>query len=246
MTPEQEEQVRRALGAVARAEDGPETQGLPPDVAERLDDVLHELVTDRAGRSARPTVPGPAADTADADELAARRHRRWPTVLVAAAAVAVIAAAGGAVATRGFGGGAESSSAGSSTDRVASGSAGIAAPTPSGSSPSDRGNLAAGPVPALSSRTLARDIRKVATTGSRSFMAPHDRGRDLPTLPRPDHALCGRPDTPRGADVVAVRLDGQPATLVLAPVKDGTRVAQVYSCAVPPALVRTLSVRASR
>lgn len=231
MTPEQEEQVRRALGAVARAEDGPETQGLPPDVAERLDDVLHELVTDRAGRSDRPTVPGPAAG---ADELAARRHRRWPTVLVAAAAVAVIAAAGGAVATRGFGGGAESSSAGSSSDLVASGSAGLA--TPSGA--------AAGSVPPLSSRTLARDIRIVAAR-SRSFMAPRDRGRDLVTLPRPDHVPCGRPDTPRGADVVAVYLDGLPGTLVLTPATGGTRVARVYSCAVPPALVRTLAVRAS-
>jgi hypothetical protein len=231
VTPEQEEQVRRALGAVARAEDGPETQGLPPDVAERLDDVLHELVTERAGRSDRPTVPGPAAG---ADELAARRHRRWPTVLVAAAAVAVIAAAGGAVATRGFGGGAESSSAGSSPDPVASGSVGIA--TPSGA--------AAGSVPNLSSRTLARDIRNVAAR-PRSFMAPRDRGRDLATLPRPDHVRCGRPDTPRGADVVAVYLDGLPGTLVLTPATGGTRVARVYSCAVPPALVRTLYVRAS-
>jgi hypothetical protein len=230
VTPEQEEQVRRALGAVARAEDGPETQGLPPDVAERLDDVLHELVTERAGRSDRPTVPGPAG----ADELVARRHRRWPTVLVAAAAVAVIAAAGGAVATRGFGDGAESSSAGSSPDRVASGSAGIA--TPSGA--------AAGSVPNLSSRTLARDIRNVAAR-PRSFMAPRDRGRDLATLPRPDHVRCGRPDTPRGADVVAVYLDGLPGTLVLTPATGGTRVARVYSCAVPPALVRTLYVRAS-
>jgi hypothetical protein len=231
VTPEQEEQVRRALGAVARAEDGPETQGLPPDVAERLDDVLHELVTERAGRSDRPTVPGPAAG---ADELAARRHRRWPTDLDAAAAVAVIAAAGGAVATRGFGGGAESSSAGSSSDLVASGSAGIA--TPSGA--------AAGAVPALSTRTLARDIRGVAAR-SRSFMAPRNRGRDLATLPRPDGVRCGRPVVPRGADVVAVSLDEQPATLVLTPVTGGTRVARVYSCAVPPALVRTLSVRAS-
>ncbi|HET9760550.1 MAG TPA: hypothetical protein VFP51_12425 [Nocardioidaceae bacterium] len=233
MTPEQEEQVRRALGAVARAEDGPETRGLPPDVAERLDDVLHELVTERAGRSARPTVPGPAAG---ADELAARRHRRWPTVLVAAAAVAVIAAAGGAVATRGFGGGAESSSAGSSSDLVASGSPGTAAPS----------GAAAGSVLPLSSRTLARDIRNVAATGLRSFMAPRDRGRDLATLPRPDHVRCGRPDTPRGADVVAVYLDGLPGTLVLTPATGGPRVARVYSCAVPPALVSTLSVRVSR
>jgi hypothetical protein len=100
-------------------------------------------------------------------------------------------------------------------------------------------------VPTLSSRTLARDIRNVAATGLRSFMAPHDRGRDLPTLPRTDHVRCGRPVMPRGADVVAVRLDGQPATLVLAPATGGTRVARVYSCAVPPALVRTLYVRAS-
>ena len=120
MTPEQEEQVRRALGAVARAEDGPERQGIPHDVADRLDVVLHELV---AGRSARgSTLPAAVGQ----DELAARRHRRWPNALVAAAAVAAIAAAGGAVATGGFGLGGHgdssasraSSASGSASDEV--------------------------------------------------------------------------------------------------------------------------------
>lgn len=249
MTPEQEEQVRRALAAVARAEDGPETQGLPPDVADRLDDVLHELVAGRTGRSAPSAAAGTAADApATPDELAARRRRRWQHALVAAAAVAVIAAAGGAVATRGFGGGggAERSSAGgASSDRMASGSAGIAPPTASGSTPErGSGKASALRVPPLSSRTLARDVRRVVAAGPARYLAPNGL-RDVPTLPRPDSARCGRPDAPRGADLVAVRLDGQPATLALAPVRNGTRVARVYSCAVPPALLSTLTVPAS-
>ena len=88
MTPEQEEQVRRALRATAR---GDEPATMPPEVAARLDDVLAELTASRAEH--------PVHD----DELARRRHRRWPNVLVAAASVVVIALAGGAVATHGFG-----------------------------------------------------------------------------------------------------------------------------------------------
>ena len=247
MTPEQEEQVRRALAAVARAEEGPESRVMPLDVVDRLDDVLSELVADRAGRTDSTTPAGLPADApAEQDELASRRHRRWPNALVAAAAVAVIAAAGGAVATRGFGGGgAESGSAASSADRVASESAGIAAPgSPSASPPAPSlrgsGKTAEVPVPALSTRTLARDVRRFA--GAEAGQVPQRSLRDLPTLPRPDGARCGRPTVPGGADLVAVRLDGEPATLVIDPVKNGVRVARVYSCDEPPMLVATVRV----
>jgi hypothetical protein len=254
VTPEQEAQVRRALAAVARAEDGPESRVMPQDVVDRLDDVLSELVADRAGRAGSTTTAGPPSDApAEQDELASHRHRRWPNVLVAAAAVAVIAAAGGAVATRGFGGGgAESGSAASSADRVASESAGIAAPTPaspSGSPPATSlrgsGKTAGVLVPALSSRTLARDVRRVVAAGPKAYLAPQGTTRDLPALPRPDGALCGRPDAPGGADLVAVRLDGKPATLLLGPVKNGVRVARVYSCDQPPVVVAATPVPAA-
>jgi hypothetical protein len=65
MTPEQEEQVRRALVAAARAED--EHPPLPADVADRLDTVLDELLAPRT------TAAAPSGD----DELARRRRRRW-------------------------------------------------------------------------------------------------------------------------------------------------------------------------
>ena len=252
MTPEQEEQVRRALAAVARAEEGPESQVMPPDVVDRLDDVLSELVADRAGHAGSATSAGLAADASpEQDELAARRHRRWPNVLVAAAAVAVIAAAGGAVATRGFGGGgAESGSAASSADRVTSESAGIAAPTPSASPPATSlrgsGKTPGVPLPTLSSRTLADDVRQLVAAGPETYLAPQRTVRDLPALPRPDGARCGRPDVPRGADVVAVHLDGKPATLVIGPVKDGVRVARMYSCDDPPVSIYTTRVRTAR
>lgn len=228
MTPEQEEQVRRALGAVARAEDGPERQGIPHDVADRLDEVLHELV---AGRSARGTTL-PAA--VGQDELAARRHRRWPNVLVAAAAVAAIAAAGGAVATHGFGLGGQgdseaSSASGSADDKVApkDNERGLTGPSPS-AGPSDGESVLE--VPSLSSKTLERDIERVVAKGPDAYLSPGNDGRRF-TAPR--HATgvpCTRPAVPRGAKSVDVRLNGEAATLLIISVKDGAHVARVYSC----------------
>ena len=83
MTPEQEEQVRRALASA------PPESAMPPEVAARLDAALAGLV---AERSARPdheqdTGPEPAAAVA----LEERRRRRWPRVLVAAASVSLLA-----------------------------------------------------------------------------------------------------------------------------------------------------------
>ena len=63
-----------------------------------------------------------------------------------------------------------------------------------------------------------------------AYLSPRNDGRRLAA---PLHAAgvpCRRPDVPRGADVVDVYLDVQPATLLLVPVNAGTRVARVYSC----------------
>ena len=137
VTPEQEEQVRRALAAAARAEDAETPATMPPAVAARLDGVLAELVQSRSTTQAASPAPGRGPD-----ELAAHRARRRLNVLVAAAALAVIAAAGGAVVTGGLGGAGGSSDGGAaSSDSRASGLADdqvsqpeAAAPTaPSGS-----------------------------------------------------------------------------------------------------------------
>lgn len=238
MTPEQEEQVRRALGAVARAEDGPERQGIPLDVADRLDEVLHELV---AGRSARGSAL-PAA--VGQDELADRRHRRWPNALVAAAAVAAIAAAGGAVATGGFGLGGHgdsgaSSASGTAGDEVApkDGERGLTGPSPSGP-----GGKMALRIPRLSSDTLARDVERVVANGPKAYLSPHKDGRRLIA---PLHAAgvpCRRPTVSGGTVVVDVLLDKVAATLVLSPGKGGTRVARVYSCVNASALTDPIRV----
>jgi hypothetical protein len=240
VTPEQEEQVRRALGAVARAEDGPERQGIPLDVADRLDDVLHELVASRASRG----TPLPAA--VGQDELAARRHRRWPNALVAAAAVAAIAAAGGAVATGGFGLGGQGGSGATSASDAAGGQVapedsqrGLTGPSPS-AGPSD--GKASDKIPQLFKRTLKSDLEAVVAAGPEGRLTPRNDGRRF-TAPR--HAAggrCTRPALPKGAETVDVLLDREPATLVLIPVKDGARVARVYSCVNAAALTPTIRV----
>ncbi len=226
MTPEEEEQVRRALAATARAEDESTSPGMPPDVANRLDGVLAELVGARSTRDTAPSVP-------PGDELAARRARRWPNVLVAAAAVAVIAAAGGAVAIRGLGGDSANDSSASSDaaagdayqDDKAAPEAGTA-PSPTDGDTGSRA-LAALPVPRLRSSSLAADVQAVEDAGPVGDLAS---GAEAPDASA-GRVGCVIPPAPRGADVVAVRLDGRRATLVLGPPHSGTREARVYSCA---------------
>ena len=232
MTPEQEEQVRRALAATARAEDGRDSPGMPPDVADRLDGVLAELVS---GRAARDAAASPVATGDELSARRARRARRWPNVLVAAAAVAVIVAAGGAVAIRGLGGG------GSASDSTASSDAGAGdayqdekvAPE-AGAAPSatdgDTGSQALGalPVPRLRSTSLAEDVQAVEDSGPVGAL---ESGRTDAPDASSDRAGCASPPAPQGAVVVAVRLDGRRATLVLGPPRSGTREARVYSCA---------------
>lgn len=114
MTPEdrtndEQERVRRLLGASGARED------MPAEVRARLDDVLAGLVAERdaAGRPTEDTAEDSAGDTdGDTDpvagtpvllpvslpvSLAARRRRRWPRVLVAAAAVSALAYGAGTI-----------------------------------------------------------------------------------------------------------------------------------------------------
>jgi hypothetical protein len=254
VTPEQEEQVRRALAATARAEGDP---ALPPEVAARLDRVLNELEAPRVAAAERQD-----GTAAPADELASRRRRRLPDLLVAAAAVSVIAVTGGAVATGGFGLGGSSSSttAGSASQgsdsprtpapqglgtdtgpgagadsrlpRTAAGDGRVA-----GSTAASPGGEAAGPagprLPRLRTATLRRDVRRLLPVPS------------VPTGTDPSaDAACPGPAPRTGERRIAVRLDGRAATLVLGAPADGTRTARVYACGETGTPSATVRVRA--
>src|SRR5690348_13545380 len=150
MTPEQEEQVRRALADAAAGRNA-----MPPDVADRLDDVLAELVTARQQGS----PPEGAGATED------RRARRWPAVLVAAAVVCQVALVAPALIR-----------AVSSSDRDSASSAGAASPAadgrgsvagtasaPAAPSTGQSRAFAQGVLPALRLHraTLRQDVRRV-------------------------------------------------------------------------------------
>jgi len=210
MTPEQEEQVRAALAAAGPDEPTP----MPPEVVARLQGVLDELVEPRLTAQAQDQDghPGPATGT-----LARRRRRRWPDVLVAAAAVVVIAGAGAAVVTRGFGIGSSpmSGSASSSRAESAPGAAGSAVPGPSAHALAGEGSA----VPRLHAGSLRADLRRLTAAGRLRGAAGTHAGTG-----------CARPVLHSGERLVAVRLDGRRATLVIGRVTDGSREARVYSC----------------
>jgi len=241
VTPEQEEGVSRALAEVARGQALPTGDAgapdppMPPDVVARLDGVLEELAAPRRG----------AGGT---DELAARR-RRSPHVLVAAAAACVIALAGAAVVTRGFGtapggSGTESTTAGrslpgSQEDREPGASGGAVTPRGEGvpAPPVEPRALrpgasagAAADGPELHRATLAGDVQGVLD------------GRRQRTG-TPTATTCRTPTVRRGEEVLAVRLDGRRATLLLGAPRDGRRSAAVLSCTRPGTPLARTSVR---
>lgn len=210
MTPEQEEQVRRALAAAGAAR-----SPIPPEVAARLDDTLADLVADR-----RPAGP---------DEVAAVRRRRRARALVAAASVCLLALVGAALVRTNQGGG-----QGGGQGEASSGAGSQAAPrqVPPGGAPR--------PLPQLHSRSLTGDVTRLLADGSPSAFAARPQQRPQDTA----SARCDLPSTRAGDRLLAVRLDGRPATLRVGPVAGGTRVAQVYSCDGASAPVATTRVPA--
>jgi hypothetical protein len=267
VTPEQEEQVRRALGAAAHpgAAARPDPP-MPPDVVDRLDTVLAELVAPRvaasepAGQTVNQTTGQPADQTAD--ELAVRRRRRWPNALVAAATVAGITLAGVAIGTGGLGlagrSGGESTTAGGSTRTPSGDTATEARSRSTGSSPdtSTRRSTGtptgaatggAGPAAPRQPRSLAGQ-----DAGTRSLRTPTLAGDvrrlvDRRTAPGPANGAlaCRRPPVHEGDRLLGVRLDGRLATLVLGPPVGGRQQARVYSCQHPGTPLATTTVRTS-
>jgi len=260
MTPEQEEQVRRALASA-----GPAPQ-LPPEVAARLDATLAGLV---AGRSDAPdavpdaeAVAGPVA--APLDELEQRRRRRWPRVLVAAAGVAVLAYGGGVVleGLQVSGGDAASTAARDETfagagagaeseDRSAPDAPGVMPPsTGAGDGLVAQGGKA-GSARALSTRTvrlhrdtLVEDVGRLI--GRTALVDEKSAGADDAGRPGSVAALvapCAVPTVTRAVGYAPARLDGVPATLVVRRDTDGTRVAEVYACGDPARRLAVAPVR---
>jgi hypothetical protein len=210
MTPEQEEQVRRLLADTAK--ERPDEASMPPAVAARMDRVLGDLVAER-GRTSH-------------DELASRRRRRGFQVLAAAAVLCLVALGGPAVLRSLTSGQADSASSGSGPATVADGggSSGQETVPSTGPAPESKPGTA-GALRALRRASLQADLRRVvAADPVSSSDAKSLTGRSRVA------AGCAVPSLARGDDVVAVRLDGEPATLVLGAARDGSREADVYAC----------------
>ncbi|HZJ05979.1 MAG TPA: hypothetical protein VFD59_10975 [Nocardioidaceae bacterium] len=237
MTPEEAEQddVRRLLAAL----DDP-APAMPEEVAQRLDDVLAGLVAERAG-----TTPGHGS--AAVTDLSERRAARWPRLLVAAAAVTVLGLGIGNVMS-----GTESVQ---SSDEAASdedGDAGDAsaqdqaAPEAAGpdtaskredkdedreaaaaaKSQQDTGRIA---VPRLRSDSLNTDAQRVSDSPVLAGI-PGGLLGGLSAEARGEIRGCVAPATGRGDELIVVRLDGEPATMVLRAPENGRRAAEVYAC----------------
>lgn len=242
MTPEQEEQVRRALASASPA------GAMPPEVAARLDAALADLVagrstedhTDPTGESEAGTAGDPATEVAPVVSLQERRRRRWPRVLVAAASVTVIAYGVG-VALDGLqvSGGANSTAArdetfaGAGADSADGGSEAAPEDAPTGLVHDRNGAkvqadklLVPGTV-RLRTETLDRDVRRLVRDVAPDARTPsHQQSRSLAGF----LAACQQPALDRGDRIAAVRLDGRRATLVVREAIDGTREAQIYAC----------------
>lgn len=231
---ESQEQVRRLLAAA-----GSPAPEVPSDVADRLDSVLADLV---AERSAAPgeSVPGgpvPADEVTGVTELASRRRRWGPRLLVAAAGVSVLALGVGVGLDGLTGAGeeqavtSESAGAGSAAqperdatalDRTASSQG----PADVGTAPDqllDRTRSELGlptPVPVRSS-ALRADLQRIED--SATAMAVADSRRRWA-------AACVRPRVAPGDEWLPVRLDGEAAVLLLRAPADGRRTGDVFTC----------------
>lgn len=225
---QEQERVRRLLAAASAP-----TERMPEEVADRLDDLLASLVPERDGDASPPETDDPGTPENDAEpspvpptSLDARRRHRWPQLLVAAVAVSVLALGIGDLA-RHQGGGQASSTAGSAGGSVQP-------------NLSERGPRAADqqgpPAPLLRTATLRSDAQRVE---DRSLARPVSK------TPAAWRAACVHPATGSGDEWLAVRLDGDPAVLVLRAPEGGRRTADVYTCddAATPAASATVEAR---
>jgi hypothetical protein len=223
-TPDEAEQaeVSRLLAAVS----GPRSaEPLPPEVATRLDEVLAGLVAERASTPAGVT------------DLSSRRRRRWPALLAAAAAVSVVGLGVGNVLDQGGADmGAVTADGGSAPETLESADgAGAAAGEEAPQATTDRkpvedsaelsqpldGTVASlADLPRLRRDSLTVDVQRIEDFG----LDGNSRAQSAP------RRACVQPELGDGDDWVSVRLDGDPAVLVLRAPDDGRRTAEVFGC----------------
>ena len=232
LSPEDEQRVRRLLA------DAGGTTTLPEDVVTRLDEVLLGLQAERAGS------PTPA------DDLAARRRRRWTKVLVAAATVAVVGVGVGNIVNDGTTGGSSDSAADMAVE--GQGEAGAEAAPDGGSlvregpEANRRPLLDAAPtssLPRVRTGSATVDAQRIHDMSLRSAFSKQPEADGANDADR-KAAGCDLPATTRGERLVAVRLEGRRATLVFRAKEDGERRAEVYSCRDADSPVLATTVRA--
>lgn len=228
-----QDRIRRLLAAA-----GADRTPMPEEVAQRLDAVLADLV---AARETSAAEEAPVTSRS----LSERRTRRWPRVLVAAAAVAVVGLGVSNVVERTGGSGAM----GQADDAGAGGGSAARKVQPE-RAPSASDEAPEG-VPGGPDRLSADPARDLPRLRTRSLTAEAQRIADsttvrggLSSLGRRHPATCGGLPPAVATKVrvgrilaVAVRLDGQPATMVFDPVVAGQRRVRVYQC--PPVPTRS-------
>ncbi len=252
-----QERVARLLAAAAS--DAPP---LPDAVARRLDEALSALVAERDGSPVAGPEVAPVAGAGERHEegrvvdLRERRRRRWPGVLVAAATVSVVGLGVGTMLGSGSGGDSASTDAVSTLDEGAAGGAAepeAAAPDPSvaaerdaeldgsetetrtqGGQPPSPEALAAdsdASPPRLSAASLVPDAQRIEDFG---LAAP----APTPRLER----RCVDTGTSAGDTWLRIRLDGEPAVLVLRAPNGGRRTAEVFTCDDPATSAATARI----
>ncbi|HEU4513010.1 MAG TPA: hypothetical protein VFR87_07890 [Nocardioidaceae bacterium] len=234
-TPADEAEQAEVSRLLAEVSGPPDAETMPAEVAARLDDVLAGLV---AERRAGPASAVPDDEVVGVTDLASRRRRRWPALLVAAAAVSVVGLGVGNVlgqgggADMGAGTTAESAADGEAvtSERLHSAEGGAeegadrakdgAAPSDAAAAPEpvDGRVNALAALPRLRSDSLAVDVQRLD-----DFALGDATQREL-------GRACVRPDLDKGDEWLSVRLDGERAVLVLRAPEDGRRTAEVFTC----------------
>lgn len=253
-----QERVRRLLGAAATPSGG---ERIPDEVAARLDDALADLVAERTGTGDEPgtaaplgtehapdhaagpgTDSGTHAATGTVTDLATRRRRRWPQLLVAAAAVSVVGLGVGNLVQNGDGEAASSAdqaTAEMAEEQEAAGGGAAAQAAPDADVRSRRPDgspaLVNGERPRLRTSSLALDIQRIEDLG---LANPVDRGS------AEWQESCVRPATGGGDAWLPVRLDGDAAVLVLRAPTGGRRTGDVFACGAAGSPVASVTVEA--
>ena len=225
LTAEEEREVSALLADLAA-----EPATTPPEVAERLDDVLAGLVADRA---ASPQAPGPTPAPSTSSTGASvvpleQRRRRLPRVLLAAAAVVV---GGYAVGNLALDGSMDAMSGGAGSD--AGGGAESQADRSRRETTGEAGGEALSIVPTVRRDRLAADVRRVVRLfeGGATASTPREDEADGDAGGMVDETRdCPVPRLTDEQRLYEVRYQARPAGLVVGPEEAGKVAVTLYSC----------------